>query len=512
MLEIVSNERNYPKILLLFIVVAFFIPLGFAPLFDLDEGAFSEATREMLVGGDYITTYLNGELRFDKPILIYWLQLLSVKFFGLNEFALRLPSAIAGSFWAYAIFIFTKRVLDTKKAFFATLFMVSSLQINIIAKASIADALLNMFIVFSMFTLYIYYKNRDNRRVLHLTFLFIAFGTLTKGPIAILIPMMSSLIFFIIRGEFKEWLKMIFNPIGILIFMGIALPWYIAEYMAQGEAFIDGFFLKHNLNRFSSVMESHKGTIFYFIPVLIVGVMPFTYFAIKAIGGIRSYFKDDLKLYLSIWFIFVFIFFSLSGTKLPHYIIYGYTPLFILSTIYIERVNKRWLIYPLLIFLTILLFLPDIATFFKDDIKDKLAVVLIENSYNSFDIWYRASTLSLIGFLLVLLFRDIKDKIIILGVALVMVILINFIVIPTYGELMQQPIKEAGVLAKNRGYRNIIMYKINTPSFNLYYEGLTKSNKPQKGSIIFTKVTKLKDFKKYKTIYQKNGFALIEIN
>ncbi len=510
MLETVYKEKNYLKLLILFIVIAFFIPLGFVPLFDLDEGAFSEATREMLVGGDYITTYLNGELRFDKPILIYWFQLLSVKSFGLNEFALRLPSAIAGTLWALAIFEFTKRVINNKTAFFATIFMISSLQINLIAKASIADALLNLFIALSMFYIYLYFKNRD-KKSLYLTFLFIGLGTLTKGPVAIMIPFIVSLILFSIRGEFKEWLKMLSNFKGILIFLLVALPWYILEYMAQGQAFIDGFFLKHNLSRFSSAMETHSGSIFYFIPVLIIGVMPFTYFALKAIRNIKSYFRDDLKLYLFIWFAFVFIFFSLSGTKLPHYIIYGYTPLFILSALYIKEFNKNWLIYPLLIFLTLLLFLPDIATVLKSSIRDKLAVVLVENAYRTFDIWYRLSLLALIISLIFMIIRDIKKETLLLGVGLVMIVVVNFVAIPAYGKLMQQPIKEAGLLAKKRGYKNIIMYKINNPSFNVYYEGLVLKQKPNNGDILFTKVTKLKDFKEYRVIYRKNGFALIKV-
>jgi hypothetical protein len=305
---------------------------------------------------------------------------------------------------------------------------------------------------------------------------------------------------------------MIFNIKGIFIFSIVALPWYILEYMAQGQAFIDGFFLKHNLSRFSSAMEAHSGTIFYFIPVLIIGFMPFTYFALKAIRDIKSYFRDDLRLYLFIWFAFVFIFFSLSGTKLPHYIIYGYTPLFILSVLHIERdFNKKWLLYPLVIFLTLLLLLPDIATALKDTIRDKLAVVLIESAYSTFDMWYRVSLLALIISTLFMVIRDIKRDTILLGVGLVMIVVVNFIAIPTYGELMQQPIKEAGVLAKKRGYKNIVMYKINNPSFNVYYEGLVSKEKPKAGDIIFTKVTKLKDFKEYKTIYRKNGFALIKL-
>jgi len=161
----VDKEKKAIPILLFFILIAFFIPLSLAPLFDLDEGAFSEATREMLVGKDYITTYLNGELRFDKPILIYWFQLLSVKTFGLNEFALRFPSAIAGAFWAGGIYLFSKKLFNTKIAFFATLFMISSLQINMIAKASIADSLLNLCIALSMFGIYLFFHNSSNFRV-----------------------------------------------------------------------------------------------------------------------------------------------------------------------------------------------------------------------------------------------------------------------------------------------------------------------------------------------------------
>lgn len=504
-------QRYTVPILLLFILAAFFLPLPLAPLFDLDEGAFSEATREMLVGGDYITTYLNGELRFDKPILIYWFQLLSVKLFGLNEFALRLPSAIAGALWAGAIYWFVKRLIDSQTAFLAALFMVVSLQINTIAKAAIADALLNLFIVLTMFLLYLYYIHRENR-YLYGAFLAVGLGVLTKGPVAIMIPVIVTLIFFTLRGDFKGWLKMVFNPIGILIFATVALPWYIAEYMAQGQAFIDGFFLKHNVRRFSSAMETHGGSVFYFIPVLIIGFLPFTYFAVRAIGGVRSYIQDDLKLYLFIWFAFVFLFFSFSGTKLPHYVIYGYTPLFILAASYVEKeVSRGWLIYPILLLSIVLLFFPDIATQLQSHIKDQLAVVLIESAYEIFDLNYRLMLLGVILFLLFLRFKITTKASILLGVAASMVVIVNYIVIPTYGKLMQQPIKEAALLAKKEGYQDIIMYKVNTPSFNVYYEGLVRKDQPQSGDIVLTKVPKLTDFGHYDTLYQNNGFALIKV-
>ncbi len=93
------------------VFMSFFLGLGSAPLFDVDEGAFSEATREMMISKNYLTTYLNGSPRFDKPILIYWAQLVCVKLFGINEFAFRLPSALAGTAWATSIFLFVRKLV-----------------------------------------------------------------------------------------------------------------------------------------------------------------------------------------------------------------------------------------------------------------------------------------------------------------------------------------------------------------------------------------------------------------
>jgi hypothetical protein len=434
-----------------------------------------------------------------------------VKIFGLNEFAFRLPSALAGTLWALSIYWFASKVSDKSTAFFAALFMIAAIQVNMIAKAAIADALLNLFIALSMFSIYFFYTKKDNR-YLYWTFAFIGLGALTKGPVAIMVPLVVTFLFFLSKKEIFRWFKMVLNPIGIVIFLVIVLPWYIAEYMAQGQAFIDGFFLKHNVSRFSDAMEKHDGSIFYFIPVLIVGLMPFTYFAIKSLGGIKSYFEDDLKRFLFIWFIFVFVFFSLSGTKLPHYVIYGYTPLFILGAFYTHKdVSKGWLVYPLLFLLTLLLFFPDIATFFKDDIKDALARVLIETAYETFDSWYRLLIIATMVFLVIILIRVKQKEFVMMGMAAAMIVSINYIVIPTYGKLMQQPIKEAALLAKSRGYKDIIMHRVNTPSFNVYYEGLVSKRKPKKGDIVFTKITKLKNFKSYETLYRKNGFTLITV-
>ena len=98
-----------PALLALAVFVSFFLCLGDVPLFDLDEGAFTEATREMLQRRDFISTWLNGAPRFDKPVLIYWLQAGAVTLFGQSEWAFRLPSALCAAAWVWVIFLFVRR-------------------------------------------------------------------------------------------------------------------------------------------------------------------------------------------------------------------------------------------------------------------------------------------------------------------------------------------------------------------------------------------------------------------
>ena len=503
-------RENDLLILFALVLIANFLPLGIAPLFDLDEGAFSEATREMLVGKDYITTYLNGELRFDKPILIYWLQLLSVKLFGVHTFAFRLPSAIAGTLWVAVTYLFTKRYIDRKSAFFAALFMVGSLQITLITKAAIADALLNLFIALSMFCFY-HYRKTEAKRYLYLTFLWIALGFLTKGPVAVLIPLAVSFIFLASQKALGFWLRTVFDPVGLLIFFAVGLPWYILEYREQGQLFIDGFFFKHNISRFSNPMEHHSGGYYYYLIVMLVGLLPFTYFIIRAFGRVKSFWKDDLKRYLLIWFGFVFLFFTFSGTKLPHYVIYGYTPLFILAAAQIsDRFSRHLLLIPLIIFTALLLFFPEIAVSIKPNVHDRFAVVLIDHIYSGFGIFYHFVVFSLLVILLWIWYRPLSLAHTVVAIAFVFTILINYAVLPAYGKVMQEPVRKAAILAKTKGWK-VHMYTRQFPSFNVYYQGLTSKEPAKAGDVVFVRVTSLQNFSDYDILFRENGFALIRI-
>ncbi|NPA10769.1 MAG: glycosyltransferase family 39 protein [Epsilonproteobacteria bacterium] len=498
------SEKALKTALFLAILINFYLTLFLTPLFNLDEGAFSEATREMLSGGDYITTYLNGNLRFDKPILIYWLQALSVKIFGLNEFALRLPSALAATFWAFGIYWFAKRLFSEKTALFAAFIMVSTLQISLIAKAAIADSLLNMFIAFSMFSLYLYTQQK-NKKLLYLTFGLIGFGFLTKGPVAVLIPLATYFIFSIVNKELKTFFKDIFNPKGIVIFSLIALPWYIAEYLAQGDKFINGFFLKHNIQRFESSLEKHAGSIFYFIPVVIIGLLPYTSLFFKYLQNVKE--KHPFFLFGGIWFFFVFVFFSLAGTKLPHYVIYGYTPLFIFMALMIERIKSEFLLsLPFVLFVAVLITAPFILQknlfLFKDPIV-KTAIITLLPLFNT-------AYFALMGAMLVGgIYKFGKEaKVVILGFGMIAVFnYVGWI----YAHVRAIPIKHAAEFVTSRHISNIIPYHLNTPSFNVYTRTITKKKTPKAGDIILTNVKSLRKFKNYKILFKESTVVIIKL-
>jgi len=498
-------------LLLLAFVLSFFATLGWLPLFDLDEGAFSEATREMVESGNYLTTYLNGELRFDKPIFIYWFQAFSVHTFGLNEFAVRLPSAIAAFFWVLATYFFTKRYSDKGKAFIAAFIMIATLQITIIAKAAIADALLNLFIALSMFALYKLYETREKQYV-YFVYLFVALGTLAKGPVAIMIPVVVSFIFFILKGEWKFWIKSVFNPLGIALFLIVAGPWYVLEYMDQGEKFINGFFFKHNVSRFSGAMEGHYGSLLYYIPVLLIGLLPFTSLYVKVLVGMKKLFKNDLHLFLILWFLFVLLFFSFSGTKLPHYVIYGYTPLFILVGLYwSEKGSAFWLILPSILLYVLLLALPIFLEFGGLAlIRDAYAVEILKDSMVLFDGVYYGVLIAavIVSVILIGLSWSYFSKLLVVGFMFIMII--NGLVLALVAHAKQTPIKEAARIAKERDY-NVTMKSINVPTFIFYAQKKVRRGDVRVGDIVLTKSNTLDSLKKYDIIYKNRGIALVKV-
>jgi len=338
-----------------------------------------------------------------------------------------------------------------------------------------------------------------------------ALGVLTKGPVAILIPLAVSAIFFIWMREWRAYLKALFHIPSIMLFLLIITPWYYLEYMAQGQAFIDGFFFKHNLNRFSNSMESHSGPIVYYIVIVILGMLPFTSIVFKALSNFRAKLQEPLTLFLLIWFLFVLLFFSFSGTKLPHYVIYGYTALIILMAREVPRIQSENLLFlPFVLFLLLMITFPDIMTLYQDKIKNEYINILVQNIHQEFGLGYKL--LLFIALLSVLFLRlsQLKLEYKMIATGLLFIIVLNFGVLKSYANLAQQPIKEAALISKSQNLK-VTMWGINMPTFIFYAQRTVAKREPNVGEIVISKVPKLKKIAKYDVIYEKYGIVLAKV-
>ncbi len=508
--------RHFPKFdyrIAILIGITFFslFPLlGAAPLFDEDEGFYAEASREMLENGNYLTAHINGAPQYDKPILIYWLQVASFRILGQNEFAARFPSALATFLWMLAIFSFTRRHLGVQSGFLSALFFISAIQVTITGKAALVDSALNLFLTQCLFHLYDYTQNKNHR--IYTAAVYAGLGFLAKGPVAVVIPFGVSLVYCLLQRQFRLWLKMVFNLPSMLIFIVIALPWYVLEYLDQGNIFIQEFFLKHNLERFSRSFEGHSGSLLYYLPVIIIGTLPHCGLLFGLIRQARSLFKQDVYRFCFIWVGFVLVLFSFGSTKLPHYILSAFPPLFILyGGVYERLTNRQSYLVPAAVFLGIFLMLPLAIPLVMPYVRDNFAACMMGAGHPLFGAgYYLFCGLLAVSVMLLFLARHpglLRPAIV---VSCAYLLLVNLVLMPRIGELMQSPVREAALIA-SRIPEQTVMWGHTLPSFMFYSHKLVQMRRPVSGDLLITKKTRLPEVGPYEILYEKNCIVLARI-
>jgi len=499
------------------LLLGFYWMLGSVPLYDLDEGAFTEATREMLASGNYITPAMDGEPRFDKPVLIYWLQAASVKLLGLNEFALRLPSALAATGWLLALWIFVRRRLDPATATVAALVMALTLEVSIIAKAATADAVLNLFLALSFFDIYRWYLKPERGTLLRV-YLWIGLGFLTKGPVAILFPVLASFLFFLSARSLRDWLRAIRLPWGWILLLAVVLPWHLAIYLNSGPGFFEHFFLRHNLGRFGAAMHGHQGFFGYYLVVLPLTMLPFTGWFLRLLPALKRTWADPLDRFLWLWFSVVLVFFSFSGTKLPHYVLYGATPLFILMARHRKLLASRWLAFvPPVLFFLLLLLLPEFLESASGWTQKTHQLATFELGRTVLDAPYRiAVILGLVLVSAIALWRRLPPWQGLILVGVIQMAVASRILVPRVMEVLQGPVKEAALLARALDLPTVA-YRTNMPSFSLYRRAITPARAPESGDLVFLRVDKLSRLDKQhptleqEVVFRRGAVALLKV-
>ena len=314
--------RWLPWILFAGAIVVLFYQLGAAALFDPDEGRNSEKAREILALNDWITPHENFHAVLDKPIFFYWLIALSYKLFGISEWAARLPSALAALGCLVLVYFFTRVRWGRWTALWSTLILLTSIEFFSLARIVIFDMSLTFFLTLALCAFYEAAHTEDarRRRIICLV-MYVAFGagTLLKGLIGVVVPGMV-IFFYLLLG--KQWaiLKRIYLVPGALVFLAMVLPWYL-QAEARNAGYLQYYLWDEHFGRFASGMFHRSGPWYYFFPVVLVGFLPWS-FLLPFVA--RKYWNnklDDKTLFLILWVSLPFIFFSVSKSKLPHYIL-----------------------------------------------------------------------------------------------------------------------------------------------------------------------------------------------
>ena len=306
---------------LLFVAyVVFFNGLGGIGLLGPDEPRYAGVAREMYVSGDYITPRLLGEAWFEKPPLLYWLAALGYAAFGVGEVGARLPSALAATASVLLIYWCGRSVWNRRVGVTAALILATSVGFLGLGRAASTDMLLTSSLNAALALFLVGTQSdvgeRRARACLYGFYAALGVGVLAKGPVALFLPLLSLGVFLAWRGRPGEWKR--WRLEGILVTVLVAAPWYLAVWWLNGWIFVEEFLLNHNLLRFTSDLYEHQQPFYYFVPVALAMMFPWSFFLLPALGRRRF---DKNECLVLVWAVVPFIFFSFSGSKLPAYIL-----------------------------------------------------------------------------------------------------------------------------------------------------------------------------------------------
>jgi 4-amino-4-deoxy-L-arabinose transferase-like glycosyltransferase len=332
--------------LLIAVVAAllFFHSLGNVPLFDWDEINFAESAREMIETGNYMQVQINYEPFWEKPPLFFWMQVAAMKLFGVNEFAARLPNALCGIVTLLVLFGIGKRLHNVQFAFWWVLLYAATFLPHLYFKSGIIDPWFNLFIFLGIYFLSRFLAAKEERQSflphLILSALFTGIAILTKGPVALLVVLLSYGLFLLFnRGkgftQFKYYLIW-----GIIVLL-VTLIWFGLEIAQHGWWFVNEF-ITYQIRLFNTKDAGHGGFFLYHFVVVLIGCFPaslliFRYKNQQYENKQQQYFR----MFMIASMIVILVLFTIVKTKIVHYSSFTYLPIGYLaaSTVY-GLINK----------------------------------------------------------------------------------------------------------------------------------------------------------------------------
>ena len=324
-----QNSRSHTDWLLLagFCGFLFFFGLGYFGLLGADEPRYAQVAREMLARHDWVTPTLGGKPWLEKPALYYWQAMLAYSIFGVSDWAARLPSAVDATLMVAAIYLFLRRF---RQGFQLDGALIAASMAGVVgfARAAATDMPLASTLTIALLAWYAWHETSE-KKYLAWFYVFAGLGMLAKGPVAPFLAAGIVILFAIAKGEWRLVWRSLWIP-GIALFCVIVLPWYVLVQMRNPE-FFRVFILEHNFSRFGSNLYHHQEPFWYYVPVVLLGLVPWAVFVLAALAAyVRVWWEekrqmlqseDALNGFCVIWMLVPVLFFSVSQSKLPGYVL-----------------------------------------------------------------------------------------------------------------------------------------------------------------------------------------------
>jgi 4-amino-4-deoxy-L-arabinose transferase len=329
-------------------VLLYIVPLGVRPIILPDESRYAEIPREMIVSGDWIVPHLDGLRYFEKPVMGYWLNALSIKLFGENAFAVRFPSALATGISAIIIFLLVYRFAgEITTAIAAALIFLTSFIVYGIGTFNVLDSMLAVFVTASMASFFFAHTSGTSgikkKGFLLLFGICCGLAFLTKGFLAFAVPVVVIVPFMIWERRLKALFFMPWLPIAGAVL--VALPWAVLIHLKEPD-FWHFFIWNEHIKRFLSSGAQHHESFWYYSYLFPPAALPWIFFLPVSIIGLKKIgVRASITRYTLCWFFFPFLFFSVSKGKILTYILPCFPPFAILMSIglkkYLETGGKK---------------------------------------------------------------------------------------------------------------------------------------------------------------------------
>ncbi|HEX8954746.1 MAG TPA: glycosyltransferase family 39 protein, partial [Burkholderiaceae bacterium] len=327
-------------------LLVWFYALGARTLVPSDEGRYAEMAREMVSTGDWITPRLDGLKYFEKPPLQTWMNAATFELFGLGEWQARLWSGLCGLLGVILVFHAGRRVFNPWVGTTAGIVLASSFWWAGLSHINVLDMGLSGMMALTLAGMLLAQRDdasdSERRNWMWVSWVGMALAFLSKGPIGIVLPGAVLVLYTLLTRDWKLWTRLHLVS-GLILCFAIAAPWFVLVAMKNPEH--PYFFFYHeNVERFLSKVHHREGPIYYFVPMLIAGIVPWLGLLPQSLWAGRREAASTAfrpKLMLLLWAGFIFFFFSISSSKLPHYILPIFPALALLIACHLQQANAR---------------------------------------------------------------------------------------------------------------------------------------------------------------------------